>query len=132
MARDQDAPDTISLIIITDDPLHSRELVTSLSTGRYRYIVAEVADRETMIHAFGAAVEASRGRRPVVAIFDWAFLKGQAEMFVWWVRTLQRGVAIECVVTRAPADMHLRRRLSNLGASLFDGCAALAEPMSMH
>jgi hypothetical protein len=132
MARDQDASDEISLIIITDDPQHSRELVASLSGGRYRYIVAEVTDRKTMIHAFSAAVEAARGKRPVVALFDWAFLRDQATMFVWWVRTLQRCLAIECVVTRAPAEMHLRRRLTNLGASLFDGCASVAEPISMH
>ena len=132
MARDHDAADTISLIIVTDDPRHSRELVASLDTGRYRYVTAEVADRETMVDAFGVAVEASRGRRPVVAIFDWAFLKDQAEMFVWWVRTLQLSIAIECIVTRAPNDWQLRRRLIDLGASLIDDCASTAGALSEH
>lgn len=132
MARDHDAADSITLIIVTDDPRHARELVTSLDTGRYRYVIAEVADRETMVAAFGVAVEASRGRRPVVALLDWVFLKDQAEMFVSLVRTLQGVIAIECVVTRAPAELHLRRRLINLGASLFDGCASPAEALSKH
>ena len=132
MARDHDAADTISLIIVTDDPRHSRELVASLDTGRYRYVIAEVTDRETMVDTFGVAVEASRGRRPVVALLDWAFLKDQAEMFVSLVRTLQRCIAIECVVTRAPADLHLRRPLINLGATLLDGCASPAEAISKH
>ena len=121
MTRDQACAVEISLIVVTDDRRHAHALLTSLNWGLYRYQAIEIANRETLFREFDEAVEASRGKRPVIVFLDCAFLRHRAEKLATRVRELQSSMAIECVATRPPAEPHRRKQLSELGASIFDG-----------
>lgn len=85
-----------------------------------------------MLSDFETAVEAVRGKLPVVVFLDCESLKGQVEMWAARVLDLRRTMAIECVATRPPAEHHRRTHLRALGASLFDGCAQTAEIIPLH
>lgn len=132
MSLDQVGVVEIDLIIMTDDHEHGHDLRASLTNPRYHYTVTEIADREAMIGEFEAAVEASRGKRPIIVLLDCAFLSGRTESFAARVLELQRSMAIECVVTRPPAELHRRTRLYMLGASLFDSGAPTVEIFPQH
>jgi hypothetical protein len=132
MPFDQSSAAEIELIVVTDDRTHARSLRDGLSRGRYRYSITDIAERGTLLADFEAAVEAVRGKRPVIVFLDCEFLRGQAEMLAARVLELRGAMAIECVATRPPREHHRRTHLRMLGASLFDECAQTAEIIPLH
>jgi|GEM_PF-5845482 len=132
MPFDESAAAEIELIIVTDDRAYARRLRDDLGRGRYRYTVTDICNRATILPDFEAAVEAVRGKRPVIVFLDCEFLRGQAEMFAARILSLRGAMAIECVATRPPVQHHRRAHLRMLGASLFYGHSQTAEIIPLH
>ena len=130
MPFDQSSTADVELIIVTDDRAHAESVRNSLS--RYQYAITHIAQRATLLTDFDAAVEAVRGKRPVIVFLDYAFLRGQAETLAARVLELRRAMAIECVATRPPAEHSRRMRLRMLGASLFDDQTRTAEAILLN
>ena len=122
----------IELILVSDDETHARALLNDLNASRYTYLVTRIVKRDTMFAEFDKAIEAARDQRPVLVFADFEMLKRQIEPFAARIVELRRGMAIACVVTRAPNEPHLRTRLRELGATVFDGGASLAEALRLH
>lgn len=120
MPYDRSSAADVELIILTGDPTHADALRDSFGRGAYRYAFTHLSQRPALLSDFESAIEAVRGVRPVVVIFDCQFLGGQAEMFAARVLQLRNAMAIECVATRPPSEHHRRACLKMLGASLFE------------
>lgn len=122
----------IELILVSDDDTHARALLNDLSGSRYDYLVTRISERTSILAAFERAIDAVRGKRPVLVFVDFKMLKRQTELFVARIATLQCVMAIECVVTRAPNEPHRRARLRELGATVCDGAASLGDTLRLH
>ncbi len=120
MPLDQLGAIEIELIVVTDDAEHARDLISSLKSARYRYVVSELKARDSVVADFEATIESARGKRPVVVFLDCEFLNGQTEGFAARIFDLQRSMAIECVATRPPPETPRRIHLRRLGVHLFD------------
>jgi hypothetical protein len=132
MPFDESSEADIALIVVTDDRAHARTLIEALNTGRYQYSVTNITERATLLADFDAAIESARGKRPVIAFLDCGFLRTQAEALAARVLSLKDDMAIECVVTRPPAEHHRRSHLRLLGATLFDDRTRSAEIIPLH
>ncbi|MGE0594850.1 MAG: hypothetical protein AB7P07_00670 [Hyphomonadaceae bacterium] len=122
----------IELIVVTDDDAHARRLIEALRTGRHLYTITTIAARDALHPSFDAAIEAARGKRPVIAFLDCASLGEEAEVLAARVLGLQATMAIECVATRPPSDLRRRGNLRALGASVYEEPAPAAEIIPLH
>ncbi|MDZ4691522.1 hypothetical protein [Terricaulis sp.] len=112
----------IAILIVTDDRAHAEHVRESLGDRRFRYAVTEVS--ETIVNGrFEVAVEAARGKLPLIVFIDCRFLKDQAHVFAARIRALEASMAIACVATHPPLDRGQRALLARFGASLFDAAA---------
>lgn len=111
----------IEAIVVSADRTYFHDLVEGLSLSRYAYVARYVEWKASAKSALEKALDAVRGLRPVIVFLDFEATGEQTEMLADWIFGLQRVMAVECVVTRPPADARRRVRLRRLGVTLFDG-----------
>jgi len=111
---------TIRLILASNNADEIRQLKRDLAASRYKYHFVHVKKQNGLVEAIARHVCNEGQRLPTVLVINYVFAtKACVALLELAHHALETG-PIECVVTDAPTDSAVRKRLHNLGARLYN------------
>lgn len=111
----------IQLILASDNKAEAMQLTRDLHASKYAYRVLHLGDRATLLDSLKRVISETGRTVPTVVVVNYNFAGRSSEALLQLANGISQDVAIECVVTSTPLDDGIRRRLKDLGATLFDG-----------
>jgi len=111
----------IELILASDDPRQTRQLLSDLQSSKHAYSFVNLSVREALVEAACRQILKNAGKLPSVMVINHDFAGTDCEILLQLAMNASAIAAIACVVTNPPAESNARERLVSLGARLFDG-----------
>ena len=110
----------IELILASDDPCQTRQLLGDLQSSKHAYSFVSLSVREALVEAACRQILKNAGKTPSVLVINHDFAGADCEVLLQLAMNASPIVAIACVVTNPPSEPDARERLVSLGATLFE------------
>jgi hypothetical protein len=111
----------IQLIYASNDMSDARQLKIDLHASRYAYLFHQFANPATLVTSLNELVQKSGQYIPTVLVISYKFAGDTSEALLQIARIASQNFAVECVIIDLPSDAGIRRRMKDLGATIFDG-----------
>jgi hypothetical protein len=111
---------TIRLILASNNADEIRQLKRDLAASRYKYHFVQVKQRDGLVEAVAGHLCNEAQRLPTVLVINYVFATKACVALLELARHALEAGPIECVVTDAPTDSAVRKRLNDLGARLYN------------
>jgi hypothetical protein len=121
----------IRLILASDNADEIRQLKWDLAASKYEYHFVHLKKRNGLVEAVARHLGDEELRLPTVLVINYLFATTACTTLLELARHSLEAGPIECVVTDAPKSLAARKRLSDLGARLYNSDTERASAMLM-